>query len=61
MGLLGKIIGTALDIVEIPIAIVKDVATLDGMLTDKEEPYTKRKISELAEDYKGLKKALKKD
>ena len=61
MGLLGKLIGTAITIVETPIAIVKDAATLGSQLTDEGEPYTKRKLDELSDDYRNLKKSLKKD
>jgi len=61
MGLLGKLIGTTLTIIETPIAIVKDAATLGSQLTDEGEPYTKRKLDELTDDYRNLKESLKKD
>jgi len=61
MGLLGKLIGTALTIIETPIAIAKDAATLGSQLTDEGEPYTKRKLDELTDDYRNLKESLKKD
>lgn len=54
-------IGLALDIVETPIAVIKDAATLGSQLTDEGEPYTERKLQELRDDYKDLKDQLKKD
>ena len=59
MGIFGKIIGTVLDVVEIPIAIIKDTATLGSTLTDEGEPYTMRKLKEIADDYDNLKDELK--
>lgn len=61
MGIIGKLIGLALDIVETPIAVIKDAATLGSQLTDEGEPYTERKLQELRDDYKDLKDQLKKD
>ena len=60
MGILGKVLGAALTIIETPIAVVKDAATLGSQLTDEGEPYTSRKLRELGKDYKDLKNELKK-
>jgi hypothetical protein len=46
MGLLGKLLGAAVDVVLTPIEIVKDVATMGGALTDKEGgTYTTDRLS----------------
>ncbi len=37
-------------VVETPIAIVKDVATLGGALTDKDEPYTASSLKKVAKN-----------
>lgn len=60
MGLFGSSISAALDIIETPIAIVKDVATLGGELTDEKGTYTGRKLKELSDDYENFKDELRK-
>lgn len=60
MGLFGSLISAALDVVETPIAIVKDTATLGGTLTDRNKPYTQEKLEDLGDDYDGFKRDLKK-
>lgn len=52
-------IGLALDIVETPIAVIKDAATLGSQLTDEGKPYTERKLKEIREDYEDIKDNLK--
>jgi len=59
MGIFGKLIGLALDIVETPIAVIKDAATLGSQLTDEGKPYTERKLKEIREDYEDIKDNLK--
>ena len=55
MGLFGSIIKLGLDIVETPIAIVKDVATIG------ENDYTKNKLEDISDDYDEFKNKLTKD
>ena len=50
MSLLGKLLKTTIDIATMPVAIVKDAATMGGMLTDKEESYTVNKFNKLNDD-----------
>lgn len=50
MGFLGSIFKIMADIVETPIAIVKDVVTMGGVLDDKKESYTAEKLKELKRD-----------
>lgn len=53
---LGKLV---LDIVETPIAAVKDIATMGAQLTDEGKPYTQRKLEDIQEDFDGMKESLK--
>ena len=55
MGLFGSIIKLGLDIVETPIAIVKDVATIG------ENDYTKNKLEDISDDYDEFKNKLTED
>lgn len=61
MGFFGSLTKLALDIVETPVAIVKDVATMGGALTDQKIPYTEQKFREMGKDYDRVKKALTED
>lgn len=61
MGFLGKLGKLVLDVIETPIAIVKDAATLGGELTDQYEPYTAKKLKDLQKDYDKIKDYLDKD
>jgi hypothetical protein len=58
MGFLGSLTKLALDVIETPIAIVKDVATLGGTLTDEGEPYTAKKLRDIGNDYDKIKDSL---
>ena len=58
MGFFGKLLKTALDVVETPIAIAKDVVTLGGALNDEDKTYTEKKLEELGKDYKEMKDEL---
>lgn len=50
MGLFGNLLKVAIDVVETPIAVAKDVLTLGGSLNDQDEPYTKKKLEDLKDD-----------
>lgn len=58
MGFFGSLTKLALDVIETPIAVVKDVATLGGTLTDKKEPYTLKKLKDIGDDYEHMKDSL---
>lgn len=60
MGLFGSFLKTVIDVVETPVAIVKDIATAGGSLTDQNKPYTQQKIEEIGEDWDDTKEAIKK-
>lgn len=50
MGLFGKLLKTGLDVVTTPIEVVKDVATMGGLCTGQDEPYTVKRLRRLADD-----------
>jgi hypothetical protein len=50
MGLLGKLLKTTINIATLPVSMVKDVATMGGALTDKEQSYTNRKLKKINKD-----------
>lgn len=47
MGFFGKLTQGVIDVATTPIDVVKDIATLGGVLTDEDEPYTVKKIKKL--------------
>jgi hypothetical protein len=50
MGLFGKLVKTALNVAEIPLAVAKDVVTLGGVATGKDETYTRELVEKIKED-----------
>lgn len=60
MGLLGKIGRLMMDVVETPIAAIKDTLTLGGELSDQKTPYTKQKIDDIGKDWENLKDEIDK-
>lgn len=60
MGLLGKLIKTGINLIEVPIAIVKDTATMGGALTDQDIPYTAQKAKEIGKTLEQVKKEVEK-
>ena len=50
MGLFGKLLKTTFDVVTLPVDIVKDVATMGGVLTDENKPYTAQRFDRLGDD-----------
>jgi hypothetical protein len=61
MGFFNNLGKLALDLIETPIAVVKDIATMGSVLTDEGKPYTQRKLEEMQEDFDGMKDSLKDD
>jgi hypothetical protein len=49
MGIFGTLFKTAIDVVVLPIAVVKDVVTLGGELTE-EESSVKSKLEDIKQD-----------
>lgn len=58
MGFFGQLTKLALDVIETPIAIVKDVATLGGAITERDESYTVKKLRDIGDDYDNMKDSL---
>jgi hypothetical protein len=52
MSIIGKLLKTTIDIVTLPVDVVKDVATIGGALTDEDVPYTAQKFQKLSNDIK---------
>jgi len=50
MSLLGKLLKTTIDVVTIPIDIVKDTVTMGGILTDEDHPYIINKVEKICDD-----------
>jgi hypothetical protein len=55
MGFFGSLIKAAITVVETPVAMVKDVVTLGGAITDRDISYTEEKFLELGEDVEDIK------
>ena len=58
MGFLSKMLKAGIDTFELPIAMVKDVATLGGVIIGKNETYTMRKLKDIGEDIEDAKDEL---
>lgn len=50
MSLFGKLIKTTFDVATSPLDMAKDLATMGGVLTDKREPYTVKKLKKIIKD-----------
>ena len=59
MSLLGNVLGTVIDMARLPISVVKDVATLGGVLTDRSHSYTRDVCGNLREDLNELDEELR--
>ena len=55
MGIFGKILKLVITVVETPVAVVKDIATMGAELTDEKGTYTGRKLRELEDDVQDIK------
>lgn len=56
MSLFGRIVRTAVNTALLPVAVAKDVATLGGVCTGEDEPYTVQQLEKIkaeAEDDQG--------
>lgn len=57
-GFINKLVKTGMDIIELPVAAVKDVITMGGVLNDENEPYTVQKLKDIGKDYQEAKEKL---
>jgi hypothetical protein len=58
MSLFGKLLKSGFDLVTTPVEIVKDVVTLGGAMTEKQEPYTVQRLRRLAADAEEVREEL---
>jgi hypothetical protein len=49
-GMLESLAKAAVSVVTVPVAVVADVVTLGGSLTDKDKPYTAEAVSDLVKN-----------
>lgn len=54
-GILESVAKAAIGVVTLPVSVAADVITLGGALTDKEQPYTAKSVSDVV---KNLEKAV---
>ena len=52
MKLFGQIVRTIVNVVTLPVAVIKDVGTLGGTATGTHEPYTATALKQIKEDAK---------
>lgn len=50
MKLFGQIVRTLVNVVEIPVAVAKDVVTLGGIVTEKGKTYTQAQLEKLKDE-----------
>lgn len=53
-GFLESTLKAAASVATVPVAVVADVVTLGGSLTDKDQPYTADACSDLMQNIKGM-------
>lgn len=58
MGLFGKLLGTAIDVVTTPIAVVKDAIPGAGGYIDGNRSHTGRKVGEVVDDLKEVREEI---
>jgi hypothetical protein len=51
-GMLESLVKSAAAVVTVPVAIVADVVTMGGALTDKDQPYTADAVGDLVDNLK---------
>jgi hypothetical protein len=50
VSLFGKIVRTSINTALLPVAMVKDVITLGGVVTEEPKPYTLRQLEKIKEE-----------
>lgn len=58
MSIFGKLLKTVVDVATSPIAVVKDVVTLGGAITEQDKPYTAQKFDQLGRDVEEIREEL---
>jgi hypothetical protein len=50
MKLFGQLVRTVVNVAELPLAVAKDVLTLGGVCTGRNETYTREQVEKLVEE-----------
>ncbi len=50
MSLFGKLVRTAVNVVSLPVELVKDVYTLGGVATEQPKSYTRQQLEKIVDD-----------
>jgi hypothetical protein len=50
MKLFGQIVRTLVNVVELPVEVIKDAVTLGGVVTEQDKSYTRQQLEKIAED-----------
>lgn len=50
MKIFGQLVRTAVNLVTLPVAIVKDIVTIGGVAMEQDEPYTAQKLRQLKDE-----------
>lgn len=50
MSLFGALVRTAVNVVTLPVAVVKDVVTLGGVATGEDKTYIEKKLEQIKEE-----------
>lgn len=59
-GMIESIAKAAVAVVTVPVAVVADVVTMGGVLTDKDQPYTADAVGDLVDNLKDATKPERK-
>jgi hypothetical protein len=57
-GFINKLVKAGMELAETPIAVVKDVVTMGGTITDQDKPYTIQKLEDAGNAYDEAKEKL---
>lgn len=58
LGFINKLVKAGMDLAETPVAVLKDVVTMGGALTDQDKPYTIQKLEDVGKDWDAAKEEL---
>ena len=50
MSLFGKLVRTTINVVTLPVAVVKDAFTIGGIATEQRKPYTVQKLQQIKDE-----------
>lgn len=54
MSILGSLLKTVIDTATLPVDVAKDVVTMGGAMTERQEPYTVSKLKEIDRDLRDV-------